>query len=176
MLPTPLLSQGLPLPLPTHGSSCNSEEAARALPHAVPEPVLHPAPENGSELPAPIRASSENNELFTGTDQGLTSNASPGITGWVRDLEGRALVPILRDPMQGPISPGASCTSAENLSSDCSRPSHQKEPQEPLSLPPIPSGRQRGKSRPLGPLRTLKPQPCLSSDGWDPGPLPGDSQ
>lgn len=129
-----------------------------------------------SYLPQPEEV--QKTMLFTGTDQGLTSNASPGVTvtGWVRDLEGRALVPILRDPMQGPMSPGATCTSAETLSSDCSRPSHQKEPQEPLSLPPIPSGRHRGKSRPLGPLRTLKPQPCLSCDGWDPGPLPGESQ
>lgn len=67
------------------------------------------------------------------------------------------------------------CTSLEHLSSDCSMFSHRKKPQERLSFPPIPPG-DRGADPGPWDLKDIKPQPCPSSGGWDPGALPGLSQ
>lgn len=69
---------------------------------------------------------------------------------------------------------GPVCTCIEHLSSDSSRLSHRKEPQEPVF--PSNSSREGEGSKPLGSLRTFKPQPFLFSGGRDPGPQPGVSQ
>lgn len=69
---------------------------------------------------------------------------------------------------------GPVCTCTEHLSSDSSRLSHRKEPQEPVF--PSNSFREGEGSKPLGSLRTFKPQPFLFSGGRDSGPQPGVSQ
>lgn len=82
-----------------------------------------------------------------------TSSVSPGILGEMGTLGSLALVSVLCDPVQAPTPLWAMCTSVEHLSSEC-RSSHQKQPEEPLSLQFYQGGR-RGRSRPLEPLRTL---------------------